>query len=220
MLLILLIWSCKKEQIQEPTIYKTYYPKNIGKSLYYNVTEINIDAVVNIFDTLEYELKEFFESEYTDAEGNNNIRIERYYKNKGDSIWRVMSIWYVSIRNNSVEKTEDNYRYKRLSLPLVLDKTWDGNILNTISEKIYTVTNIDEQENINGTHFNNICTVLQDDSENLIEKYYSIEKYAENIGLVYRENINISQMEPLPGVPYKERIKVGTLYTQTFLRIE
>jgi hypothetical protein len=97
---------------------------------------------------------------------------------------------------------------------LYLEKKWDGNILNTISEQIYEVTKIDEPETILNTTYPKICVILENDYENLIEKYYSIEKYAENIGLVYRENINIEQLEPLPGVPYEERIKVGSIYKQ------
>ena len=215
-----LLWSCKKDEIKEETVYTNYYPENLGKSLIYDVVEINIDADVNVYDTLRYELKEYFDSTYTDEEGNKNIRIERTYRMQGDSTWDILNIWYVSITPNSIEKTEDNYRYKRLTLPLKLNSKWDGNIYNTKSEEIYEVIKIDESETISSISFNKVCVVLQNDYENLIEKYYSTEKYAENIGLVYRENIDIQEMTPLPGIPYNERIKIGKIYTQIFKAIE
>ena len=220
LLILTLLWSCKKDEIKEEAVYTNYYPENLGKSLIYDVVEINIDADVNVYDTLKYQLKELFDSVYTDEAGNKNIRIERRYKLETDSTWNILNIWYVSITANSIEKTEDNYRYKRLSLPLKINSKWDGNIFNTISEQIYEVTKIDESETIASTSFSKVCVVLQNDYENLIEKFYSTEKYAENIGLVYRENINIQEMTPLPGIPYYERIKIGTIYTQTFKSIE
>jgi len=215
-LVFILLLSCKKNEIKESIAYPNYYPNNIGKSLIYDVVEINIDADVNVFDTLRYELKEYFDSAYTDQAGNKNIRLKRSIKNKNDSVWHILNIWYVSITKNAIEKTENNYRYKRLLLPLQLNSKWDGNIYNTISEQIYEITKINEPMQIANTDFNKVCVVLQNDYEDLIEKYYSTEIYAENIGLVYRENINIKEMIPLPGSPYPERIKIGNIYTQTF----
>ena len=212
-----LFFSCtkKNEEPVSPIINMDYFPTKIGVSLEYNVTEINIDKAVSVFDTLNYQLKEYFESTFVDDEGNTNYRIERYYKNETDSVWKVLNIWYVTVSGNSIFKTEDNFRYKRLIFPVKLGNTWDGNVENTKKTNEYKITDIDISEPIGTENYSNVLVVLQNDNENLIEKQFAIEKYVKNKGLAYKEIIDISELEPQPGIPWEQRINVGYIYKQT-----
>jgi len=210
------VFSCKKENEEPlvPVVSMDYYPVKVGQLFVYDVTEINIDKVVGVFDTTKYQLKEFFESKFTDAEGNVNYRIERYYKIEPDTIWKVLNIWYVTISQNSIYKTEDNYRYKRLIFPVKEGNTWNANVENTKEPEEYEITNVDISETIGNTAYSNVLVVLQNDNENLIEKQFATEKYVKNIGLAYKEIIEISELEPQPGIPWENRINVGYIYKQ------
>ena len=92
--MIFIVFSCKKEDEDPvvPVVLMDYYPVKVGQLFVYDVTEINIDKAVGVFDTTEYQLKEFFESKFTDEEGNSNYRIERYYKTESDATWKVLNI--------------------------------------------------------------------------------------------------------------------------------
>ena len=192
-----------------------YYPAFVGEEIEYNVEEINIDKQVGVNDTTRYSLKEFFESSFIDDEGNTNYRIERYTKSETDTVWKILNIWYVSISNSSIYKTEDNYRYKRLIFPLKDGSIWDGNIENTKDTEEYEITSLDVSEIIGDNNYSNVLTVLQNDNENLIEKQFSTEKYVKNIGLAFKQIIDISELEPQPGIPWEQRINVGYIYIQT-----
>ena len=217
LLSVLLIFSCKKdtEEDNTPVVSKDYFPTSVGKELVYDIVEINIDKAVDVNDTIKYQLKELFESKYTDDAGNTNYRIERYYKNEIDTVWKVLNIWYVSIVRNAVFKTEENYRYKRLIFPIKVGNTWDGNIENTKETEEYEITEVDFKQTIGDVEYSNVLVVLQNDNENLIEKQYAIEEYVKNVGLAYKEIIDISELEPQPGINWEQRINVGYIYKQT-----
>ena len=210
-----LFFSCQKddEETVVPVINKDYFPTKMGTTLEYNIIEIKIDKAVGVFDTIQYQLKEYFESTFIDDEGNTNYRIERYYKT--DTIWEVLNIWYITVTENAIYKTEDNYRYKRLIFPVKEGNTWDGNIENTKEPEEYEITDIDIRETIGSNEYSNVLVVLQNDNENLIEKQFATEKYVKNIGLAYKEIIDISELEPQPGIPWEQRVNVGYIYKQT-----
>ncbi len=211
------LFSCKKdnEELVVPIVDMSYYPLTVGQELIYDITEINIDRAVGVNDTIKYQLKEFFESTFVDNEGDRACRIERYIKNASDTTWKVLNIWYVTKSGNTIFKTEENYRYKRLIFPIKKGRVWDGNIENTKDSEEYEITDVDINEIIGGKDYSDVLTVLQNDNENLIEKQFAIEKYVKNIGLAYKEIINISELEPQPGILWEQRINVGYIYKQT-----
>ena len=46
----------------------------------------------------------------------------------------------------------------------------------------------------------------------MIEKFYCIEEYAKNTGMVYEQIIDITSLYPIPG-DFEERIKLGNILT-------
>jgi hypothetical protein len=69
------------------------------------------------------------------------------------------------------------------------------------------------QPNVVTTRFDSVLTVLQVDSSNLLSMKYYVEKYAANIGLVYREIIDVSDIKQDDlFVPWSQRDSIaGTL---------
>lgn len=216
-LVVLLLFSCKKEnnEVVIVDVSTDYYPIKLGEVLVYSVTEINIDKQVGLNDTANYLLKEYFESSYIDDNRDELYRLERYIKQETDSVWRVLNIWYVTMSGNFLYKTEENYRYKRLIFPVENGNKWDGNIENTKDSEEYEITELDIAETIGDNEYSNVLTVLQNDNENLIEKHFAVEKYAKSKGLVYKEMISVSELEPQPGIPWQNRINIGFIYKQT-----
>ena len=214
----LILISCSKENTEPVSSENTgrlYYPAKTGITLYYDVTEINIDRRVDIFDTTIYELKEYFESEFTDQTGEQNLRIEQYKRFQGDSVWQFYRTSYVMNGKTTIERVDDNIRIVNINFPLKINKKWNGNAKNNLTEKEFTITGINATEQINNLSYNNnVLIIVQEDVENMIEKFYSVEKYAKNTGLIYKEIINIEELEPLPGTPWQNRINRGTIFIQ------
>jgi len=218
--ILIILQSCKKEneaEIIKNNIDFSYYPQKVGSWIIYQIQEIKIDAPSNYYDTANYQIKELFESEFIDNTGNTSYRIERYERDNNNTPWKIKDVWTSELSNNSAQKVEENIKFVKINFPAELNKAWNGNIYNTSSYEEYKITDIDKNENINNIIFDFVLTVLQRDEENLIEKYYSVEKYAKNTGLIFKQNIDITSMYILPGEPYYKRIKTGTIYLQKII---
>ncbi|MEL6865958.1 MAG: hypothetical protein AAFP19_16145, partial [Bacteroidota bacterium] len=69
----------------------------------------------------------------------------------------------------------------------------------------------------NGMMFDSVATIYQADNENAIELRYSIEKYARNIGLVYRE-MRILDTQAIVDDPWEEKAQKGFIIRQQITR--
>lgn len=219
-LIIISAFSCKKEEEKKTDIIAidySYFPQKVGSYIIYQAQNIVIDAPSERYDTINYQIKEVYESTFIDNSGNLCYRLERYKRNNDTLPWVINSVWVSQITNNSAIRVEDNVRLVKIKFPVKVNLTWDGNIFNTLDSLDFKITDIDKRETIKNTVFDSVLTVTQQDDENIIEKFYTAEKFGKNIGLIYKENINIESMYVLPGVPYYTKIKIGSLYKQQYL---
>ncbi len=205
--------SCQKDQsVNFNSIDYGYFPDRVGSWMIYNVVEIHIDSESGVFDTAYYQIKEIIESKFLDNSNRQTLRIERYIRENDTLTWNIKDVWFANLLTNSAQKVEENIRYVKLVFPVKLNKTWDGNAHNTLEECEYKITEIDINDTINSLFFDSVLTVTQKDEENMIEKFYFIEKYAKNTGMVYKQIIDITSLYPIPG-DFEERIKLGNILT-------
>lgn len=205
--------ACKKSSNTVVPIDYSYFPQVQKSWIIYNVTQINIDKKVNKNDTLKYQLKEIIDTVFDDNIGHPTYRIERYTRNDTNPSWQIQDVWYQGIVDNAAYKVEENVKYLKLRFPVVLNKSWNGNLYNTEDPLDYKITSIDKQDTVNGIQFDKVLTVTQQDKLDAIEKYYFIEKYAKNIGLIQKNMISIDSFTYMSDTePAENRIKLGTLY--------
>ena len=190
-----LFYTCRKDSPSTPPINfgYNYIPENVGHYVIYEVDSIAYDDISHAPDTTRYLLKELIDSIYTDNTGKPAMRIERYFKHYNDSIpysdlpWEGPRIWSARKSANDYQKVEENVRYLRLVFPATEGKQWDGNLYNPFQGKDYEITSSDKGEWVNSIYFDSVVTVLQFEKVNFIEYRYEQEKYARNIGLIYKE---------------------------------
>jgi hypothetical protein len=195
--------SCKKAGIQPLAIDKSYFPLETGKYIIYDVDSI---VYSNFFDStffFSYQVMEYIDSQYQDAGGNPAYRIIRSMRTDENSTWVVHDIWSANLTDHTAEKVEENLRFIKLDFPVLLNKTWKGNaLINTDSALLYLkdwdykYTEINGQLIVDTMIFDSVVTVTQHDDENAIEKMIYIEKYAKNVGMIYKEEQDI---ETQPG---------------------
>ncbi|MCK5823409.1 MAG: hypothetical protein KAG95_05355 [Bacteroidales bacterium] len=195
-----------------------YFPLTIGSWVIYDVEDINIDEPSDVFDTSRYQIKEIVVSSFTDETESETFCINRYIKQDLSSLWQIKDVWTAQLINNTAQRVEENIRYVKLSFPLKMNKTWNGNLYNmldTLNEFNYELTQLHINEVINDISFDSVLMVTQISDTSLIHKDYSIEKYAKNIGLVFKKDIRIlsNQSGFDPSVPIELRIKTGTIFT-------
>lgn len=186
---VVLLIGCKGENAEVDMGY-TYYPARVGSWIEYEVDSIrhfpDDDA-----DTLRYQIREYLESAFTDEAGRSARRIERYFRLDADADWGLADIWMVSLTERKVEKVEENIRYTRLTFPVRQGQFWDGNALNENDPWNYSYEAVDVPLSSNGVLFDSTATVIQEGAVNLIEQERGSEIYVRNIGMIYKEHIEI-----------------------------
>ena len=219
LLLLLLLNACTEENEDYFASQDfTYYPIELGKYNQYDVTEINIDAPSEVYDTSQYQLKELIGGTYIDNVGRKAYMFVRYKRPHDSAVWSLSDVWSVQINNHRLFLTEENIEYVKIYFPADLQKSWDGNAYNTLDPMEYEVTGVDEVLQVNGHMFDSVLTVTQKADSSLIHKDYRIEQFARDTGLIYKEITTINSQEIEPGVPLEERITTGSIFRQTFVK--
>lgn len=195
---ILFLFSCRKEEEKAPETKIGYNYAGLyeRKFVIYDVDSTFYNVPFNIIQHHRFELKEWIESKYTDAEGNDAFRIVRYKKDTTISTnWIHQVVWNATINKLNYQKVEDNIRYVKLIFPIKEDKTWNGNSMNTLAQWDYEYESIHTPETIGGKSFDSVTTVTQFDDENinLIQRQFYQEKFAVNVGMVYKRIIDIDK---------------------------
>lgn len=208
-------FSCKRNNNTVVPVDYSYFPMKLKSWIIYDVTYRIIDKDVGIDSTYIYQLKEIVDTTFEDNSGRINYRIERYTRNDSTQSWAIAAVWSECISENSAQKTEENIRYVKLRFPVSKNLEWNGNLFNTRNPQDYKITSLDIPENINSKVFNSVLTVTQEDYENIIEKYYFIEKYEKNLGLIQKKEISITDVTYNSYIdPIEERILKATMYYQ------
>ncbi len=193
-LLFALFIGCKKDEYEtiNRSYGKGYLYSKIGSYNIYKVEEIIYDDFFNTIDTSRYQLKEVNESVFTDNLNRNSIRIERYkLNNKGK--WEILNVWYASEDNLSAERVEDNKRITKLSFPFTDDAVWNVNTNNSDNPINVYYGFINQTYNMDTFQFDSAISVKNDAISTNVRQRQYYEVYVKNIGLVFKNNINIDR---------------------------
>ena len=178
----------------------------------------------------KYRIKEKLEEAISDNEGRPAIKLVRYIKKYNPLIsydnmaWVVKDVWSYTKTKTTLEVVEEDLRFTKIIFPVKLDASWDGNAHNNLGELDYKYNYVDAAETINGGVFDKVLYVEQKDdkSKNAIHRQFYIEKYAKNVGLVYREikdlYSNVVTINPNGTIkPVEQRIEKGVIYKLTYV---
>lgn len=221
----LLFFSCAKKKIpqDDSLLGLDYYPTTIGRYAIYDVDSTIYNSLTQDTTVTKYRIKEKITDLFTDNEGQDALRLERFIKkydpNKSyDSIaWTIKEVWMVNANKKSIQVVEGNVRYTKLVFPVQQGANWNGNAKNTIGEWLYTYEYIDKAENIGSKQLDKVLNVKQKNYRTLISYQNYTEKYAKGIGLVYREITDILSNNVIANVPVEGRIEDGLIYKQTLV---
>jgi len=215
-LLVAVIFSCKKSETPVIDFGYDYYPVTIGSWISWDVDSIGHQPG-NFADTFQYQIKELIESAFIDYAGRQAYRIERFYRNNASENWWLKDVWMVVFTATKAEKVEENVRYVRLVFPVRENQFWDGNALNTQNVWNYSYTSIGNSYAVGSGVFAEAAEVFQEGYNNLIEKQQGTEVYARGIGLVYKSVVDISTQFQYSINPTAPNINGGYELTMTYL---
>lgn len=196
--------ACKKDPSPAPDLGYNYFPDEVGRyaiynvdSIHYNTFNLNVATHITRGDTFRFQLKEKIESSYTDNQGRPALRLERYVKYYNSSIpysampWILRDVWSETKTAKTAEKVEENERYIKLAFPVKEEQQWNGNAQNTNDAKIYSYEFFDLPRTIGNILFDSVAQVNHYNETSLVYWHYSSEKYARNVGLIYKRRIEV-----------------------------
>lgn len=184
-------FACKNEKGVAPDLGYNFYPTNIGHYIEYEVDSIVYNDFTNTIDTTSYLLKEIIESEFENAAEIPSFKIVRYKRQNENSDWILSDVWFGMKNKTEIVRAEENIRFVKMIFPVKNGSRWNGNKYNTLEPQNYEYKNKDMNFTINSTNFDSTVIVKQLENLNLIEQQEFKEVYARNIGLIYKEMIDV-----------------------------
>lgn len=206
--------SCGKESATITSDRPTdYVALASGKYIIYQLDSLVKSASSDTaFETHSYEAKDLIDTIITDNMGRPGWRVFRSLRALGstsESDWVPSDTYVITPTPGTLEVIENNMRYLKLVSPLETGETWMGNrYINTtpgspldyLQAWQYAVTDYNHSFTPNDIPVDSCITILQsDDGEAYMDNYnpasvdldgyriYSIEVYAKNIGLIYKD---------------------------------
>ena len=183
-----LFYGCTETvEINDQTTGKNYYPIAVGDYRIYNVTAIRYLADT-INDSAVFQLRERVDTLYSNLAGEPTYKIIRSRRTTEAEPWVDDSVLTVTVSNNQVRQNFSNLDQVKLVFPVKENKTWDPNAFNTLEPGNAFYQKVGEPFSVDGKNYDRTTTVSVNDFVSVINKDVRKEVYAENVGLVYRNN--------------------------------
>ena len=237
---ILCLFACGKNQTESPTkLGLTYYPLQIGKYKIYQQDSVTFKPLANNQvkrDSFRLQLKETVADTFRDNTGALNYRIERYKRTSDTLPWQITNVVSTTLTTDLALRTDDNLTFIKMPLAYIQKTAWSGDAyidslvviqvngenLEFISKKrwnwVYDIESLDKPEQVGAVNFPNVTTSLaQIDPKILTEKRYWLEKYASEIGLVYKEQQILDSQNLNSALTWIQRAQKGYILKQTLL---
>lgn len=162
-----------------------FAPIGPGRYVVYDVASVeHFELAEDIYRF--YQLKEVFVAPFTDPEGRESWRIERYIRPIGSQRWEIDSVWQARLDNGRYIRTENNTPFIRLAFPERAGLSWNGNAFNALGAETYRIEQFNQPFRVRNRSFNPTLTVLQQRDSSLIHRDFRYEVYAQEIGMVYK----------------------------------
>ncbi len=233
--LLAIFSACNKTETLTTISVEEFVPLKAGKYITYRLDSL---VFVNVGKTAEihkYQMKHVVEVQTTDNLGRTAWRVRTYINDSlASGPWVASGVYIVTPLDKRVEVNENNLRIIKIQLPAKEGFSWKGNtylpnkpynpdypisIDGNMSLWDFTYETIDAKERIGTVNVDSVTTITHiDESENypiikdtsFASRELSLEKYAKNLGLVYRE-FELWENQPRPktvktGFPPRDTI--------------
>ncbi len=197
--------SCDKHDTEpfDPDFGYEYFPLKVGQIREFAVDSIIFDPAPGgtRIDTNSWLIQEAVVDSFPGQDGLIWYRIERLQRQSDTLPWQIGKVFAEARNERQAFRTEDNLRFIKMTFPLKLNESWDGNTffskttnVEVAGEQIkmfidwdYRILELGSSLQVGEMSFQDVCAIQLANSENFIEYRQGVEHYAKNIGLVYRE---------------------------------
>lgn len=196
--------SCEKTDTFNSAALKDYIPTITGKYIVYNLDSTKFINFGTKDTVISYQVKFLVDAAITDNLNRPAYRVFRFIRKTAADSWQPDNSFMIVNTATSIEFVENNMRYIKMKQPIRNDFSWKGNVyidaysaeseFKYLDDWEYTYENINEPLTLGAFTLDSTVTVNQRDEivgnpSNVLsysEVNIGVEKYAKNIGLVYK----------------------------------
>ena len=216
--------SCSKDEVSPQMDWDIFYPLSIGTTRVYECTNITIDVPVGTNDTSIFYIRE----EVAECIGDTNackVYAEHCWKSDSpNGPWEPYVSLSIQKFGHAIVRVENNEPFQILRFPATKNYTWNINQYNTRDEQQVFYSDIFVSDTISNIVYDSVLVVSQQDFKSLYTYQFSEERYAKNVGLIYRKNIDVESQPNHAKIdltkPIEERITKGTMTTFKLITIK
>lgn len=229
-LLVLLLAACSDSTLEEVdmnTEGRNFVPLHVGSTWTFDLDSIIFDPEPGmiVIDTIQYEMQYVVVDSMRDDQDRVHYTIDRFLRKSDSMPWQIRDVWTAVLDDKMFVWTEENLPYIKMVFPMDGTARWDGNALfndddtrvNVRGELLdmfkfwgqYSANGVADQETINGQSYDDVVTITAVDREISIEKRFSQEKYARNVGLIYQRIEILDTQNENVVLPFEQRAERG-----------
>ena len=187
---LFVLFACNKTvEPDDRRLGYVYFPLEIGNYVVYEVDEKNYTILDS--NRVFYQLKEVVTDTFTNLSGQKQFVLERYRRNNDLENWRIDSVWSALRTGSQAIKFENNIPYIKLVFPVERNNSWNGNAFNDKGESLFRTSEFRRSRRYGDIQLPNTVKVLMGNDSSLVTQVKREEVFAENIGLVFMERINV-----------------------------
>ena len=167
-----------------------YFPLQIGDYWVYQVTQENY-AIANPVVINTYQLQEKIASSYS-QNGQLFFLVEESIKKTEQSGWQLNAIHTVYKNLTEVVSQEHNVPIVKMVFPISATTSWNTNAYNANPDTLLKYQDNGKAFSVGKLNFNQTISVVGVNDSTLVnqEKYRQV--YAQNVGLIYQENVSLA----------------------------
>ncbi len=216
--ILIIISGCNKTEnfVATPAI-NDYAPYEVGKYIVYKLDSFKFINFGTKDTVVSYQVKYQVDAKIKDNINRDAYRIVRFIRKKDSDSWQPENTFMAIPQQNSLEFVENNLRFINLALPIRDGFSWKGNShietylnpeLQFLDGWDFTYDSVGQASTIGQTELPNTLKVVQKELEQngdpanpnttYAEKNYSVEKYAKDIGLVFKDFVHWEYQRPTP----------------------
>lgn len=199
-LLALLFWQCSGDPEPNGQSDAAYFPLTVGDFHIYDVAETQY-SLINGQEDFIYQLKMAVTDSFKNNAGGTTYVIQRYVRDNMSESFSYTDTWSARVEANQVVVAEGNISYVRLVFPISLNRSWNGNALNSLKGDescgdnknftcdLYHIESIGIPYQFKEEILTETVEVVQNNNiDPIVKEDVRKEIYVRNIGLVYKES--------------------------------
>ena len=185
-----------------------FFPLSTGHYVIYNVDERRYSLTAPAVQRT-YQVKEVVGAPYADVTGQPAYRLLRYRRLVESQPWQTDSVWSARLVDGEAIRTENGLDFIKLRFPVSDRLRWDGNQRNSLGQDPYEARNSGKPYRVSDKEFSETVTVVAQQDSTLISQDKRLEVYAKQVGLIYKERVQLQYCSSTPACIGTNQIDYG-----------